>query len=379
MNTNIPLPAAAKPVTSNNLARWVTLLSITVVIAAGIAWSSNSFTYDERLVDLAARKSLSGDAYRAASGSLTAQALLLDVADDRDLTYKIQLVLDKYGPQGVRVLDTYGSEEMLQRELRTYGENIVPVVSYFMDNDIVSLRLKSKVGSLLGREKELEEGEAQFAKYGPEMRGLHAIEKINADGHQFLGQFSIDDRGTVHWNQTARTMQALEDFFAGGVRDLETKHDIGAPIGVRDVALAGADVLAVVGAVKALKLLRAARVAKGPGAATRVGVVESTAVLGRRVLQDHAIGRSVIKLGVKAAAVYLVVRHPSLLSSLFVEAGELLHLPPRLATLIGWLIVLLPIAYILAPLLGVLGFLVPVIGSLVKFGRWIRPRRATCA
>ena len=96
-------------------------------------------------------------------------------------------------------------------------------------------------------------------------------------------------------------------------------------------------------------------------------------MFGRRILMGDAIGTQVAKLGVKVAAVYLVVRHPGLLSGLFVDVGRLLGLSPWLATWVGWSLVLLPLALLLAPLLGALGFLVPVIVAIVRFGRWLRP------
>ena len=109
------------------------------------------------------------------------------------------------------------------------------------------------------------------------------------------------------------------------MRDLETKHDIGKSLTAGDVAWAGADVLTVFGAWKALKFLSQTRTAAKAGRATeQASMLERTTVFGRRILMRDAIGTQVAKLGAKVAAVYLVVRHPGLLSGLFVDVGRLL-------------------------------------------------------
>lgn len=368
-----------------HLARSAVLLSFTALMAGAVALSSGGATYVERLLDIVAKQGLSNAVYDSADESPELKAIFLDAAPNPELTFKMQLALAKYPHDARKVLETFAGDPVFREVLTGYGEGVVPVIGYFQSHDVATLRAlhwatvamqtatTTATDLLRGRHAA---PTPPAPEYGSVYRGRVAIEATKRDGHRFLAQFAIDGQGIAHWNQTDRALKILGDFFVGGVRDLETKHDIGRSLTGSDVAWAGVDVVTAFGAWKALKFLGQTRTAAVGKAAEQASMLEKTTVFGRRVLMNDAIGMQVAKLGAKVAAVYLVVRHPGLLSGLFVDVGKLLGLSPWLAMWVGWSLVLLPLVLLVGPLLGALGFLVPVITGVVRFGRWLRPRGA---
>ncbi len=393
---------------SGRLRGWLLLLALCALVGALIAAASNrTASYAERLVDLRARQTLGPDLYDHAVALPALQAVLLDTAADRELAFKMQLALDKYGVQARAVLEAFGAQAPLQSLLRQYGEPIVPVIFYFMDHDVATLRasyelsrlgrtLQTHAKVLFGDDKNPgKAGKPTSAKddhakatadpptpsipenappeYGPHTRGRYAIDQIAIGGHQFLAQFAIDRAGIAHWNQTDRVLKSVEDFLFGGIRDLETQYDVAVPIGLGDVASAGVDVLTVFGFLKAWKLLRASGASEK--IAQRAALSEYRAVLGQRVLAGSGrMGRAALKLGAVAGTAYLVARHPGLLTSWFIEAGGWLGLPAWAAAATGWWLVAFALSALLMPLLAGLTLLAPLPIRLIKTARWLMGR-----
>lgn len=345
-------------------------------------------SYEERLVDLAAQRVLPKSVYKAAGGDPDRQAQLLDAASDKELAFELQLVSEKYGLAGTRVVEQFAADVQFQEVLRAYGDGVAPVIVYFMDNDLRSLRALAWVKDKLGRS-----GDTPYGKYGPVDRGRYAIGVIARTGHHFLGQFAIDTSGKAHWNQTDRSMQVLIDFLAGGLRNIETKHDLGEEIGVLDALAASADIFVPIASVKALKLFKAARVAGvfpiatgAQQAAARTSLALRTRFLGAQVLQTTRTGRAAMKLGLVASTSYLVIRHPGLLNSFFEAAGRALGVPVWMAKFVGWALITLPLLMLIGPLLMAVAILSPVIRGFIALGRALTPglpgrrfRRATGA
>lgn len=338
--------------------------------------------YDERLLDIAARRTLPADVYRIADGNPQMTAMFLDLEGDRELSYKYFLALEKYGVNGRRVLDLMGDDADFQEIVRKFGENVVPVIVYFMDHDMPSLQAVSWIKAAWPGGKASDE-QQRFAAYGPESRGFHAVGQIEERGHHFLGQFSIDAQGVARWNQSDRGLQAIAEFFGGGVRSLERRYDTGEPIRALDVALAGVDVFVVFGAAKAIKIISGARqagvAARAAGAATTAGkaarvpgqgIVAGTRIFGRKALGNSALARGALRWGAGAVTVYLVARHPSLLNAVFDRIAERLGLPGWLVKGFGWSAIFYPLLLLAWPLVIALRLLLSFVGAGLRFGRW---------
>ena len=373
------ISGAAQP--ASRLTRWCALGGLALVLSAGVTAWTGTASYEEQLADIVIARGLSEDVYEATRASPALMQLLVETAGDRELTLKLELALLKYRDPARRVLEAFGTDAQFQEVLLKHGEVVVPVIDYFMVNDVAALWAQSKVlaakefvTKLLGK-KTSKPGDAEKLVYGPRLRGISAIETIRADGHHFLGQFVFDKNNQAQRVQTDRVLEVLKDLFASGVTDLESKYRRGDDIALPDVAWAGADVLSVFGATKAVKYLgKGAVSAKAPEEAAVVG--RRTTLMGRSVLIGEKVGTRVAKLGAKVAAVYLVMRHPSLLSGVFGAVGKLFGIPAWLAILTGWWGVALAAMLITLPVLRGVTLLIPPIRWIAGAAAWALPKRS---
>lgn len=355
------------------------------LVALTIGLLSGPASYEDRLVDIAAKRGMPREVYAQVRDAPVLQALLLDASWDRDVTAKMTLGLEKYSGSAREVLEAYGTDRALQDQLRRYGENIIPVIAYFRAHDLMTMRTSyrsQRIAAALrsgahwrpwGRKTDVEP-DPPPPPYSAETRGLWAIERIQNDGHGFLGQFDIDAKGVARWNQTERVMESLETFLFGGVRDLERMHDLGASLKPSDYAWAGVDVLGMASAAKALKFLKSAR---GTAVAAKgAGIVERTRLLGGRVLAHEKVGRYVVRLGVGIGTGYVLLRHPGLLNSIAIGIGNLLGLSAWLSVTLFWWVVASVLLVLLLPLLRGLGVLVTPLLAIARMARWLMPERA---
>jgi hypothetical protein len=364
------------------------LLTIALALASTIAAGTTDAPYEDRLVDAALRQTYAPQWKSVATQPIAVKALLLDY--DHELAFKAQLGLEKYGDDAQEVLLRFGDDPTFQQVLRQYGENTIPVIAYFVHNDISSLRLtylaQQKSDSAIAAAKSLWDrfwssqpaqtpdnsdsananaNATEIASYGPDLRGQRAIGFIVQEGHQFLGQFVLNAEGKAAWVQTERSLGAAKSFFFSGVIGLEKKYQSGQPIDAVDVLGAGLDVFIVTGTFKALKFLRASQQVR------TVGVLKRSQLLAAPLLGRSALGRYAMKYGVVAGTAYLVMQHPSLLNGIFVTVGQWLGVSPLLAKTVGWSALLLPLLW---PLLSLLGWALSASGSLLlatgKSLRW---------
>ncbi len=361
--------------------RILLVVAIAIALATSIAASSNESPYEDRLVDLALRQSHVPRWDGVALDSSAVKALLLDY--DNELAFKAQLAIEKYGDDAQDVLMRFGDDPTFQEVIRQYGENTIPVIAYFVKNDIASIRLfylaQQKSDAAIAAAKgswarfwNQEEASHSAANqepdtYGPDLRGQRAIAMILRDGHQFLGQFVVDPQCQAAWIQTERTVDAVKSLFLSGAINLERKYKSGQPLEKVDVLSAGMDVFIFVGAFKALKFLRATQQVRA------LGVMKRTQLLGAPLLGKSALGRYTMQYGVAAGAAYLVVRHPSLLNGIFVNLGKWLGISPFVAKLAGWGLLLVPL---LLPLLSLLTLALGLAGTLfMATGKGLRYTR----
>lgn len=365
------------------------LLSGVAALAIGLL--SGHASYEDRLVSIAAKRGMPPEVYAQVRDAPALQALLLDASGDRDVSVKMALGLEKYGNPAREVLEAYGTDPALQDQLRRYGENIIPVIAYFRAHDLITMRaiyrsqriaaaLRSAVHWRLWGRKSDVEPDPTPPSYSADTRGLWAIERIQDDGHGFLGQFDIDAKGVAQWNQTERVLKGVETFLFGGVRNLDRKNALGASLKASDYAWAGVDVLGVASAAKALKFLKVARgsavVAEGAEGAEGAGIVEPTRLLGGRGFAHEKVGRYVVRLGVKIGTGYMLIRHPGPWNSIAIGIEKLLGLSAWLSITLFWWVVVSVLLVLLLPLLRGLGLLATPLLAIARRARWLMPARA---
>lgn len=331
-------------------------LLCTVAMAASLAitYYSRSIPYYERLINIQVEQQFGQIDPGLVHQPLDIQALLLDYSGDRMLTLKTILALSRYPAPTREVLQLYGTEPEFKDILRSYGEPVIPVVKYFIDHDVLSLKVMAATAGAVQVIRNGVEAAWNWANGNPpapasvpqqnglasKERGWYAVNFVRTEGHQFLGQFDVDANNQAKWNQTNRIVSGVGLFLTGGLANLERKYDLNDEVKIADVFFAGVDVVPM---VVALKLLRAGKVVVASG--KKLSVVSRTRVFGTRLIPESGLFRSLGKYGAIAATVYIVASHPSLINSLFEEAAKLLGLNPWLVQFFGWAIVISVLLY----------------------------------
>lgn len=352
---------------------------VAALAAAAIGYWSVSMSYPEKLIRLQVAQRLGKIDKRIADEPLAVQALLLDYAGDAEtdvksgrdeLVLKAWVALLKYPAQSREVLQLYGSEPAFQAILRKHGESVIPVIKYFLDNDLLSVKLMNKAGEVVTATMKKVSAAVDGAKmtvggwldkltgntptpakaspppvpaepqsvkveFGPTQRGWYAINSINSEGHKFLSQFSLDAANVAHWNQVDRTVTTVASFLTGGLSNLERKYELDEAIGGKDVFFAAIDVIPFVGAVK---LLKAGKVVAATG--KELSFVSKTRVFAAQLIPKNPLLVSMGKFGVVLATGYVVLTHPALLNSVFAEIAKLMGMNPLLVQFFGWFLLI---------------------------------------
>lgn len=325
------------------------LIVLVAILVAGVASTVASHEpFESRLVCLEAQRALPSIESTLQHESPELNAILLSYSHDQALWMSAYLALTRHGDVARGVLADYGHLPELQSVLVRYGADTVLPISYFRDNDIVTLSAQHWFGERYQQVSRLwgDETEAASSELNPYRRGQMGIMLLDANGHALLNQFVVGDQGNVEWLQGERLVSGVGDFFTSGLRDLESQWRRGDAIGAADLGWAGVDLLVMASTVKVLRAGRAARSA-------RVGSVEAQGA--RAGLRQGVIATSsgrfatlprMAKVAAVAGTAYVVARHPSLVSALGANLSNWLGWPVWLGQFLIWLIVLLPVLLI---------------------------------
>jgi hypothetical protein len=310
------------------------LIFLSIILALVINTFSTDYSFDEQLIHIQIKKELSKTINNIDQESIEIQSIFLDYSEDKELLLKTQLALMKYPEQTRRVLLLFGSKNDFKEIIKNYGENVIPVINYFLTTDIKqTIKLIDKAGKLASQIKSRWNGETEsieaIQELTKEKQARYIVQIIKDEGYDFLGQFAINDQGEVKWIQTERISEGLTSFFTSGIRNVETKYKLEQEITAADLIWASVDVLAAAGT---LKVLRASKQAARAGKSVRI--TRQTKLFGARLLKTGFAGR-LIKVSAIAATGWIMIKHPSLITSLFGDLGKLIGLPPLLAQVIG--------------------------------------------
>ncbi len=299
---------------------------------------------------------------------LQVQATLLDYAGDSELVLKAWIALFKNPASAREILLLYGTEPEFKQILRRYGDAVIPVIQYFRDNDVWTIRvLDSLTGALqdfwyrlTGRGQAI----SKRIDLGPVERGWYAVHFIKHEGHDFLGQFSVHPDGKARWNQTDRIVKASTAFFTSGVRNLETKIDLGQDLTAGDAFWAGVDVALV--AVPAKVLMSGKAVARS---GQELKLATRTRLVAPRLLPKGQMFRKFGAYGAAAATVYVIATHPSLLNSVLAEFASLVGISPWIMQAAAWTAIIAFLVYVLSWILVPLGKLIRLLLRTIQLAR----------
>jgi hypothetical protein len=126
---------------------------IALCAAIGIGRLSAALPCHEKLIRIQAEQELGPIDPRILKESLETQAMLLDYAaidakapknGDKELVLKAWIALAKYPDESRQLFKLYSSQPEFQAVLRNFGEPAIPVIKYFYDTDLQSLRAPSR-------------------------------------------------------------------------------------------------------------------------------------------------------------------------------------------------------------------------------------------
>lgn len=322
------------------------VLLLAAALAAALTAFHGDMPLDERLIRGETQKALPEIADEIAGQPAQVRLTFLDYADDEELVLNARLALKRYPQQAPRILALYGPSEDFRAILRAYGPAVIPPIDYFLDHEPTSLRLYAMLAGPSADAEPVPAAATQptsaettdAGTLAPEIRGAWAIGFIRAEGHDFLGQFVLDDEGQVIRVQTERVATGVKRFFTSGLTTLETKRRTGADTTIGDYGWATVDILVP---VAIFRLARAGRLATGTARTARVGAQSTRAGLyGSRTVRLVAAGGALAGVG-------YIVTNPGVLNSIGAGIAETLGLPTWLVSGGLWFVLLLP-ALILA-------------------------------
>ncbi|MEX2474159.1 PspC domain-containing protein [Marinobacter sp.] len=335
------------------------ILALALVLAALIGAMSQPMAVEERLVSVHARELLPEfDVLQ--EEPIEVQAAIVDLGDDPLVLLKAREALLVHPEMARVIFPLYGAEPEFQDVLRRYGEQALPPIDYFLREPVRSIewmdsasrqyqRARNFVTELRGKNVRAADHVGPDDALTPEERGWYAVNFIRAEGHDFLGQFVVDTQGRTQWVQTERVVEGLAQFFTSGVRQLETNVRTGAEVSVSDIGWASVDVLVFASAVKLLRAGRAATTAtRGAGMSTRSAALAARITGGGRLVLGSA---RYAKWPLVIGAGYLVLRHPDIISDVFAGIADVLGVPQWLAQIAGWVLILVPVLYVISWLL----------------------------
>jgi hypothetical protein len=178
----------------------------------------------------------------------------------------------------------------------------------------------------------------------PEERGLLALLKMREEGNAFVGQWEITTAGEARQIPSRVVALAGPELLLGGLTALERGIVEEREIDWRTYGLAAVDVAAIASGVALLRFARTA----APGmsatrAATRTASLRSGALAAAEVL-----GINAIRFGVPIGLLALMVLHPNVITHYLWVLAESLGMPGILGPIVGWTVVLVPLAFLLA-------------------------------
>lgn len=325
---------------------------------------------DAQLLHLQIEQSLPEMSKTLAAEPAQIQALFLAYADNPVLLAKAKVALLRYPDIARPLFLTYGERPDFQFVLSRYGEDALLPVQYFYTHEVFTLELMRsaseatrKALQMLGQSQENNppSPSTENAEMTSEARGWYAIQFVKTEGYDFIGQFVLPPDGQVAWVQTARVLEAINSFFAGGIKGLETRYRRDEPITAGDVGWAALDVAIGVSALKILRVGKAAAVSE-----RSLTFSQRSAALGAGLWRGSAIGVRLVKYGAPAVLAYIAIRHPSVINAMLGSVANKLGLPVSLVQFIGWTLVLFPLLLLLRLLLRPLAWLIAGLLALLR-------------
>jgi hypothetical protein len=272
----------------------------------------------------------------AVAGALAAST------DDRLL----EVALEQYPERTPAIAITYGHLDLFQDQLARFGPQVVPIVAAYQSSLTTADALQIAGHAWESMRKQLggDPRARDLVPLTPEERGLIALLNMREEGNAFVGQWEITAAGKARRVPSRLFTLAGPELLIGGLTALERSLVQGREIDWQTYGLAAVDLAAIASGVALLRFARTA--APGTRAARAAGgtaTLRSGAVAAAEVLAINAV-----RFGVPLGLLALVVLHPGIFSHYLWILAESLGIPGVLGPIIGWGIVIVPLAFLLS-------------------------------
>jgi hypothetical protein len=320
---------------------------VTSLLLAGMAAGVSTTATDRRdFKELAARTAIADQAAQPGSNCPISKAYV-DTLDLDVLSICVQYGLTameaarRHPAIATKVFALYGEDPTFRSVFDRYGDQVIPVVGYFVENGSTSYRISATVQ---GAFQQISMGQMPTwgEKLTGEQMGFMAVQELDERGAELLAEFEIVD-GHAKWKPIEASILGAKNFFLGGVHRVETIWTRGGSPTWKDYGGAVLDVAVVTGGVGLLaKEARAAEVAAGR-TSPRLVAVNATRIL--RNVGTVAIG----PVG-NLAVLYVVLTHPTLIASAVGWAAEQLGLNGPICVFFAYLLAFRILYWFLQPL-----------------------------
>jgi hypothetical protein len=282
---------------------------------------------------------------------------LIEICGTYGLTaYSAAQTYPEISPQ---VFGIYGNIPEFREVLSQYGQEVIPVVAYFVQNGSQEMLFRETLAQMIAEAGAGEKITFDPAKLTPEQYGLLSIMEIKSGGHGFLDEFNIVD-GVAQRIQVTRVFFSSRNLLAGGLVNLEKvlRADKRLPTWgeIGEAALDGTILLGA--GAKAFTLIRdAGKVARAGEVATDLEDVAALSKSERAMEVLKTVGKTtavVVPVGLTVFA----ITHPTWTTHYAGWIAEQLGLSWWVGALTLWLIVGGVMAFFLP-------FLVPIVVSIV--------------
>jgi hypothetical protein len=260
-------------------------------------------------------------------------------ADDRLL----QVALEQYPEQAPAIAITYGHLELFREQLARFGPQVIPIVAAYQTSFTTADALQVAGQALQSVTRRFGGSGLDQAPLTTAERGLIALLKMQGEGNAFVGQWEITAAGDAKRVPSRLVTLAGPELLVGGLTALERGLVQEREIDWQTYGLAAVDLAAIASGVAVLRF--ASRAARGAGATRAAGTV--TPRFGALAAAE-VLGANAIRFGVPVGLVALLVMHPGVFTHYLWLLAEGLGMPGILGPIIGWSMVVAPLAFLLS-------------------------------
>jgi hypothetical protein len=266
-------------------------------------------------------------------------------ADDRLL----EAALAQYPERAPAIAITYGHLDLFREQLARFGPQVVPIVATYQSSLTTADAMQAAGHAWESVRKQLgaDPRELDLAPLTPEERGLIALLKMREEGNAFVGQWEITAAGEARRVPSRLVTLAGPELLIGGLTGLERSLVQEWEVDWQTYGLAAVDLAAIASGVALLRFAKAA----APGMSATRAATGTARLRSGAVAAAEVLGINAVRFGVPIGILALMVLHPGVFTHYLWILAESLGIPGILGPIIGWGIVIVPLAFLLSWLL----------------------------